>query len=635
MANSMGRYAKAKLIGVVTAAGAFPALSAIWFANGDTVSLLFVGLAVMVFVASFLRLVFKSDGAHRYGKVWISEALIARGILRQSTPETLTVSPGDALRLCPQLISEAAQLGWWLPNVQAVLISLGLVGTFVGLSWGLMEAVPCIDPNDLGFAACRDEAVRRTVAAGDEALNLATAAEKEGAAMRLGMSALLRGARLAFSKSIAGVGLGVIYMLALKAVEGHRRADRRAFVLTIVRGWKVETDVDRMADRLERQLSALGTLGQAATQLGDAGGQISRAVQPLESVAGQLRSLSADAIGQQVGAAVERAVKSELSPALQAIQRELGAVQSLVKQVEQHKVAQDEVVTARLKELTEALSNDVLLPMSAEVKAASGQTMRAAEAINKLAPLLVQSNQTVLASTQQTAKLSVDLVDFQKTTLDQLEKHGQDQARVLTASGEAIKGAVDAAVLGLKAQEKAFIDSAKVAQATFEAQRVAVQAAGDQSADAIKRAGDAASKVLSEVQDKLVNGVNEQIEELGRLLRGLKELTANVAVTDQGQLDALRQTAAKTAEQLKALNALARAIQEGADAARAERNGLSATMNQMVEKHGELLRTESAALAQAIESLHHTVNHAEQLQRRAAQTAQSPKRTPAAGGTHG
>jgi hypothetical protein len=675
--------------GFAGAVGSVPAGAAWHFADGDPVSSAFVGLAGVIFYASVLylwgRSALRSAPLSERGRAAASDdvqqRLRALGTLR-TAPDggaSLRVPAAEALRLHPQLISDATHLGAWLPQVQAVLISLGLVGTFVGLSMGLMDAVPCIDPNDPGFAACADAAAHAGAATGE----LAAGATREAAALRWGMSALLGGARLAFSKSIAGVGLGVVYMLLLRHVEHSMRARRRATVEEVLRAIPVYSDMDQLSERIVNALSSQQELGAAAGALAASAIQISSAVEPLAGVATRLSTVSADAIGEKVGVAVEAAVKQVLSPTLSGIRTELVAVQRLVEEVQRHKVAQDEVVTARLKELTDELRTNVLAPMSAEVRRASVQIHHAAQAINQLAPLLEQTHSTISDSTRQTAQLSADLSLFQERTLEQLRAHGVEQAKVLTEAGVAIRSAVDAAVDGLRQQEAAFQKSAKQAEQTFAAQVEAVRGAGvasataienagavaaevltesgvvirsavdaaveglrqqeaafhkssrqaeqtfaaqveavrgagDASATAIENAGAGAAKVLKEVKDTLVVGVQEQIDGLGRLLRGLKELTASVAITDQGQRDALNITAQRTSDMLRELSELARGIWEAADAARAERLGVTATMNQLVKEHAHMLQTESQALATAVTHLYEVVNLAEQRSQRAA-----------------
>ncbi|MFM2248310.1 MAG: hypothetical protein RL071_4385 [Pseudomonadota bacterium] len=624
--------------------GLLPIGLAVRFAWGDLLSGLFVGIAVVFYVAASFglwararaRLAADQHAADGAPSADIARALGDVGLLAPEHARTLRVHPAEALRLCPQLVSEAVQLGW-LQHVQALLISLGLVGTFVGLSMGLQEAVPCIDPQSRGFTDCVEDAVAKT---GDDLAALSDA-EKEGAAMRAGMSELLDGAKLAFSKSIAGVGLGIIYLFALRWIEAELRRTRRAFVLRELRAYAVFTDVDRMTAKLVEGMSGQKALAEGAEKLGSAARGIQDAVAPLQGVATNLQSVSADAIGVKVGEAVRMAVIQELKPTLAGINQQLVAVKALVEQVQQYKVENDRVVTARLQELTTQLRDEVLTPMSAEVQRGSEQTRRAAEAMNALQPVLNDAAAATRKATLQSELLTKNLVTFQKETMAGLQAHAEQQSRTLIQAGDSIQAAVEAAVHGLKEQESAFKSAARQAEQTFVAQTLAVDRAGKASAEAITNAGNAASEVLKKVQDELVVGINAQIEELGRLLRGLKELSSTFAVTDQGQRDALLGLAERTAASLTLLTKLSREIHGVAESAHAERNGLKKLVDELMQQHGKLLQSESLALSQAVTALLGVVNAAEQQARQAAalggRTA-APVRPPSPGvkgGPHG
>jgi hypothetical protein len=626
------------------AVGLVPTVGALIFAAGDSVSTVFVGLAVAVYLVAVFwlfrqaraRLAADQHAADGAPSADVARALADVGLLAPESARTLRVHPAEALRLCPQLVSEAVQLGW-LQHVQALLISLGLIGTFFGLSMGLQEAVPCIDPQSAGFDGCVEDAVAKT--GGD--LAALSAAEREGAAMRAGMSYLLDGAKLAFSKSIAGVGLGIIYLFVLRWIEGALRRTRRAFVLRELGAYAVFTDVDRMTAKLVDGMSGQKALAEGAEKLGSAAWGIQEAVAPLRGVATNLQSVSADAIGVKVGEAVRMAVIQELKPTLAGINQQLVAVKALVEQVQQYKVENDRVVTARLQELTTQLRDEVLTPMSAEVQRGSEQTRRAAEAMNALEPVIKNSTSMTLVAAQQTQNLSKHLAVFQEKTMAELQAHAEQQSRTLIQAGDSIQAAVEAAVHGLKEQESAFKAAARQAEQTFVAQTLAVDRAGKASAEAITNAGNAASEVLKKVQDELVVGINAQIEELGRLLRGLKELSSTFAVTDQGQRDALLGLAERTAASLTLLTKLSREIHGVAESAHAERNGLKKLVDELMQQHGKLLQSESLALSQAVTALLGVVNAAEQQARQAAalggRTA-APVRPPSPGvkgGPHG
>ncbi|MBI2571718.1 MAG: hypothetical protein HYV63_32310, partial [Candidatus Schekmanbacteria bacterium] len=107
---------------------------------------------------------------------------------------------------------------------QTVLISLGLMGTFLGLTIGLMQAVPKLTGAEhvAGSSAIVAAGVPAP-ASGDPQSDDAGTIE----GMQEGMTDLLGGARLAFAKSLAGILFAMLWALRLRSAEA-RRGERLA-----------------------------------------------------------------------------------------------------------------------------------------------------------------------------------------------------------------------------------------------------------------------------------------------------------------------------------------------------------------------------------------------------------------------
>lgn len=103
-----------------------------------------------------------------------------------------------------------------LGSGQGVLISLGLIGTFLGLSIGLYEAVPKMFPAEHADSAD----VRHTE--GTAGAAVASVPADPLTNMKGGMKDLLGGARLAFAKSVAGVAFAMLWGLRLRHAETRR-----------------------------------------------------------------------------------------------------------------------------------------------------------------------------------------------------------------------------------------------------------------------------------------------------------------------------------------------------------------------------------------------------------------------------
>lgn len=111
-----------------------------------------------------------------------------------------------------------------LSTGQAVLVSLGLIGTFLGLTLGLTHALPNLTQRDdaAPFVASAGETSGSAVAAAPVEPDASSRDDSEIDKMQKGMGELLGGAQLAFAKSLAGVAFAMLWGLRLRHVESRR-----------------------------------------------------------------------------------------------------------------------------------------------------------------------------------------------------------------------------------------------------------------------------------------------------------------------------------------------------------------------------------------------------------------------------
>jgi chromosome segregation ATPase len=113
------------------------------------------------------------------------------------------LAASEAEAVCDQLADEAdLEPPWWMATGAGLLISIGLAGTFLGLSLGLLQTVPLL--------------VGAQASAGSDAADVTAA-----------LMPLLEGAKLAFVKSLAGVVLGTLWTLRMAELR-HFAAGARA-----------------------------------------------------------------------------------------------------------------------------------------------------------------------------------------------------------------------------------------------------------------------------------------------------------------------------------------------------------------------------------------------------------------------
>lgn len=128
-----------------------------------------------------------------------------------------------------------ARLPGWLGTGQAVLVTMGLMGTFVGLTLGLFDAIPYLsgphpDPD---------------------------------AAMEL----LLGGARLAFSKSVAGMYWSVVWLFMFREAEQAYDEIFQDLATHIDRSLKRASTEALLVELLEEQSALKGEVGSVKDQL--------------------------------------------------------------------------------------------------------------------------------------------------------------------------------------------------------------------------------------------------------------------------------------------------------------------------------------------------------------------------------
>lgn len=211
------------------------------------------------------------------------------------------------------------RLPGWLGTGQAVLVTLGLMGTFIGLTIGLFEAVPLLagaHPNP------------------DEAMTL-----------------LLGGARLAFSKSVAGMYWSVVWLFFFREAEQEYDEifqDLATYIDDSVPRASVEALLwqanDERAAGLERLVQALSQrVERAERPMAVASGGAPTDLGPLVEMLGRLeRALSrpperpAEKIMEQLSEAISRMTAStERLPTMLA---ERGAKQEAAFQASQQAV---------------------------------------------------------------------------------------------------------------------------------------------------------------------------------------------------------------------------------------------------------------------------------------------------------
>lgn len=469
----------AYLLSLVLAAGVTAA--AVYLTAGDPLSVFFVTLAVatsvmltagLVLWERKLRAVFDALGGEKLsgdrltverleGTPFKAVAEAFRGTLIK-LPEgwVRTESAGPLVR------AEGVaglQPPAWLPSGQALLVSLGLFGTFFGLSYGLLESIPCIDQQDARHAAC-------LTSLGDAAG--ADSASAETRAMERGMSILLSGARTAFSKSVAGIGLGVAWLLLWRQREDYWRREVLRVGDRLDAAYPYRPASMLVLDRLESMERSQpdGAAFQAAAA------SIAMTVRSLEGAATSLmqagsrmavaaEGFGAEVLGRKVSEGMEGAIQRQLRPALERVDEGLRNLEAL-------KRSTDEEVKLHLRQILDDLREEAISPLARELQATNanvrtvaqtvgevvGSTRAASEAVAGLGLILAQFQQESLARLEGFAtNLQIGIAEFHEKSLETfgqvtgtLQQAGKEAAAILDRAGRDAGAAMDGARLQLQ-----------------------------------------------------------------------------------------------------------------------------------------------------------------------------------------
>ena len=425
----------------------------------------------------------------------------------------------------------------WLPSGQALLVSLGLFGTFFGLSYGLLESIPCIDQQDARHAEC-------VAALPARATEAKTASEVETQAMERGMSILLGGARTAFSKSVAGIGLGVAWLLLWRQREEYWRRRILDIGERLDAGYPYRPAALLLLDRVESLERAQpdGAAFQAAA------GSIAAAVRSLEGAAGALlqagnrmavaaEGFGADVLGRKVSEGMEGAIQRQLRPPLERVDEALRNLEAI-------KRSTDEEVKLHLRQILDDLRRDAISPLAQELQATNANVRTVAHTVAEVAASTRGASEAV-------AGLGLVLAQFQQESLARLEGFAQNLQQSI---GE-------------------FHNRSLL---TFGQVTGTLQIAGQEAAAILTQAGKDAGTTMDGARQQLQTGIQTSLLSIDEAHRKLSQTTDA----------AVQQSVAKVQAQLSALSAEHRTLIAGqatqsAAILAAEREALVAVLGKM------------------------------------------------------
>lgn len=304
-----------------------------------------------------------------------------------------------------------------------VLTSLGVLGTFLGIMVGLDG----IDKKLEGGTAETFVAVKD----------------------------LLGGMSTAFVTSIVGMVASLILLIALSICEKFKLYWHRRLYQLFFKQYRLESLGDYLSELsgqgqkelIEKQLEVARKSEQASESLLEMGRSLQHSV----------GNFNADRIGEHISRSLDTIFRSEMVPVFEEISNELSALRS---------IKQDNGET-----LINAIKEEIVEPLTEQIRKTAGTVEQAASAISKLnedlgtiSVKLGESVATIQVFQQETmAELKLFAGDLRNI----LAGFQTDTKVILEGVADSIKSAVDESIAGMSAQRDAFKQSAEDAAKTF------------------------------------------------------------------------------------------------------------------------------------------------------------------------
>ena len=387
--------------------------------------------------------------------------------------------------------------------VPALLTTIGVAGTFVGITYGLA---------DFNTKGTSDQMI-------------ASAAN------------LLAGMKTAFYTSLCGLGAGAWFMLLLSRHQKIRAAEYQSCytaldeiavshsATTLLHGLQPENQ-ERLA---EQQLQAAESMSRTNEQLANTIG----------ALGSSLQELSADNLAKTISTAIEKVVRDELAPPMAKIPQVIDDLKPIQQRLEDmlanftsEQIAErltyavGEVVKTQIKPpldqlpaaieelkeikqdqgqklielLTSAIRDEIVQPVMAQTQTVAESVSQTTQSVDQLS---INVNNMIERLTETTGTLN----EFQRDTLTKLQDFAESLKGILTQFKDDTEGTLDrvgteinnalaTAIEGMTLQREAFETSAGKAAEAFIEQNATLAKVGEET-----------SALMSDAKTNLLEGL--------------------------------------------------------------------------------------------------------------------------------
>ncbi|CAH1520870.1 conserved hypothetical protein [Vibrio owensii] len=523
--------------------------------------------------------------------VWVTDHLVYAptqdGIVVETKGDLwLTKSPIS--QMLPSIDSSRYKL------IPALLTSIGITGTFLGITLGLSEFTM----------------------AGDSKALLASAAE------------LLEGMKTAFYTSLAGLGTSALFMVWMKISSSVLAKAQKELINTLSSQYFEASPIyylknisnEGQKEVLEAQLRS----ASAVELMGEKMEATSHSLAQLGT------SFNGEVIAKQISTALAESIETSMTPMLGEIKQELSALKDIKEQ------SQKELVELLIQEM----KSELIAPVAEELS----KTSAAVTSSNEITSQLNSNIEQVLTSTSET----VDTInEFQKETMLKLQSFAESLKGILASFKEDTQGAMTSiasevntmlnnASQGMDSQRVAFEQSADKAASAFEGMKNSLEVALDERQSAEKdlfenvtgrinsllsevstsfesqtsvltQTGETASHMMTQAQKDFEMSVQQRRDEESKMFveveSRLSNLVENAAKGIENQQSAFEQSADKASSAFEGMkNSLEAALDERQSAEKVLFENVTDRINDLLSDISTSFESQTSVLAQTGET---------------------------------
>jgi len=315
-------------------------------------------------------------------------------------------------------------------GIPALLTSIGVAGTFLGITLGLSE------------------------------FNLDDVGQNSGSLVQSAV-VLLEGMKTAFYTSLAGLASSAIFMIFIQ-VHGALQNKRTSKINNALRDLLIEIPATYYLQKLVAQNDnneQQELQRESAFAMQSVGQQLGGFLQKFEEMG---NNFNGEKMAAQIAEAVDRTMRDSVAPVLTDFKEELKAVREF----------KEDNSAALLTQLVDTIKKELIEPVTIELKHTSDAVSKSNELSSQLNEnvtlVLKQVGDTVETIDKFNSETMQRLQAFAQSLRDVLEGFKEDTEGTMTRITSEVQNVLDMSVKGMTAQRVAFDVSAQRAAVAFE-----------------------------------------------------------------------------------------------------------------------------------------------------------------------